>query len=67
MKENKDVFCGLEHFMKHGCVGCKLSRKCEEYYDKFKRDRNNRNSSDTTVFDNKKLKELNKDEIQDKW
>lgn len=68
MKEKKDVYCGLEHFMKYGCVGCKLSRRCEEYYENgIKRDRDNRNSSDTTVFDNKKLKELNKDEIQDKW
>lgn len=33
MKEKKDVYCGLEHFMKYGCVGCKLSRKCEEYYE----------------------------------
>lgn len=63
MKEKKDVFCGLEHFMKHGCVGCKLSRKCEEYYDRFKRDRNNRNNINIDNFSNKKPKELKEDEI----
>lgn len=60
MKENKDVFCGLEHFMKHGCVGCKLSRKCEEYYDRFKRNRDNTNSNNLINIDDKKYKELNK-------
>lgn len=58
MKENKDVFCGLEHFMKYGCVGCKLSRKCEEYYDGFKRDRDNTNSNNLINIDDKKYKEL---------
>lgn len=55
MKEKKDVYCGLVHFMKNGCVGCKLSRKCEEYYDRFKRDRNNRNNINIDNFNNKKL------------
>lgn len=55
MKGKKDVYCGLEHFMKNGCVGCKLSRKCEEYYDRFKRDRNNRNNINIDNFNNKKL------------
>lgn len=58
MKEKKDVFCGLEHFMKNGCVGCKLSRKCEEYYDGFKRDRDNTNSNNLINIDDKKYKEL---------
>ena len=60
MKEKKDVYCGLEHFMKYGCVGCKLSRKCEEYYDGFKRDRDNTNSNNLINIDDKKYKELNK-------
>lgn len=66
-KKNKEAYCNLDYFMKHGCTGCKLGRRCDEYENRVKRDRDNRNSSDTTVFDNKKLKELNKDEIQDKW
>lgn len=60
MKEKKEVFCGLEHFMKYGCVGCKLSRKCEEYYDRVKRDRVNTNSNSHINIDDKKYKELNK-------
>ena len=56
MKEKKDVYCGLEHFMKYGCVGCKLSRRCEEYYENgIKRDRNNRNNINIDNFNNKKL------------
>ena len=57
MKGKKDVYCGLEHFMKNGCVGCKLSRKCEEYYDRFKRDRNNNKKliSEVRQNDNERL------------
>ncbi len=58
MKEKRDVYCGLENFMKYGCVGCKLSRKCEEYYDGFKRDRDNTNSNNLINIDDKKYKEL---------
>lgn len=58
MKEKKDVYCGLEHFMKYGCVGCKLSRKCDEYYGRFKRDRDNTNSNNLINIDDKKYKEL---------
>lgn len=62
MKEKRDVYCGLENFMKYGCTGCKLGRRCDEYENRVKRNRNNRNNSDTTVFDNKKLKELSDNE-----
>lgn len=56
MKEKRDVYCGLDHFMKQGCFGCKFSRKCEEYYEnEIKRDRNNHNNINIDNFSNKKL------------
>ena len=45
MKKNKkkleNPYCDFSFFMKHGCNGCKRSKKCEEWYyaNRIKRDR----------------------------
>lgn len=54
--------------MKHGCRGCKLGRKCDEWdRDRIKRNRSDCDNRDTDISDNKELKELSNNEIQDKW
>ncbi len=56
--ENNE-FCSLDYFMKHGCQGCKLGRKCDEYYDRIKRIRNNNNrNSNISTGDKKHSKEV---------
>lgn len=41
--------------MRHGCRGCKLGRKCDEYDSRIKRDRINVNNSDINNFNSKKF------------
>lgn len=54
--KNKDAYCNLDYFMKHGCTGCKLGRKCEEYYENgIERNRDNRNNINIDNFNNKKF------------
>lgn len=71
MKEKdkkRELYCNLEYFMKHGCRGCKLGRKCDEWdRDRVKRNRSDCDNRDTDISDNKELKELSNNEIQDKW
>lgn len=45
--------------MKHGCRGCKLGRRCDEWdRDRIKRNRNNNDNGNIDIFNDKKLKEL---------
>lgn len=41
-KELENPYCEFSFFMKHGCNGCKRSKKCEEWYyaNRIKRNRN---------------------------
>lgn len=46
METKKEIFCSYDYFMRHNCRSCKLGRKCEEYENRIKRDRDNdRNGS----------------------
>lgn len=47
-KELENPYCDFSFFMRHGCNGCKKSKKCEEWYyaNRFKRARTNLNNND---------------------
>ncbi len=59
----REIYCSFEYFMRHGCRGCKLGRKCDEYDSRIKRDRININNSDINNFNSKKfVGEVNKND-----
>lgn len=65
MKEKdkkRDLYCNFEYFMKHGCRGCKLGRRCEEW----DRDRLERDSISNDIDNNSscnKTEKVNGNEV----